>query len=91
MRKGATSTLITVNHAIYGREQSITTSRVTRSFTSSSTELEDYDTYEDYCEDYDEIESEEDFEKVKDNEFTYLINGEIFVELPMGEAIYLEY
>ena len=53
--------------------------------------LEEYDTYEEYCEDCDEIESEEDFEKVKDNELTYLIDGKIFTELPLGEAIYIEY
>lgn len=53
--------------------------------------LEEYDTYKEYCEDRDDIESEEDFEKVKNNELTYFIGGKIFLEIPLREATYIEY
>ena len=53
--------------------------------------LEDYETYEEYCEDQSDIKTEESFVLAQENEETYLINGEIHVELPYGEAICLEY
>ena len=53
--------------------------------------VEDYETYEEYLEEYDELSNEDDFMKVKENEETYLVNNKIYVELPLGEAIVLEY
>lgn len=56
-------------------------------------EFEDYETYEDFCEDCgdDEISSEEDFIKAKENEFTYTLNGKVYTELPIEETVVLEF
>ena len=57
----------------------------------SSEMFEDCDTYEDFCDMYDDEISEEDYKKIKENEFTYYLDGEIYVDLPLGEAILLDY
>ena len=56
-------------------------------------EFEDYETYEDFCEDCgdDEISSEEDFIKAKENEFTYTLGGKVYTELPIEETVVLEF
>ena len=56
-------------------------------------EFEEYETYEDYCEEYgeDSIASEEDFIRAKENEFTYHLDGKVYVDLPLGEVIHVEY
>ena len=57
----------------------------------SSEMFEDCDTYEEFCEMYDDEISEDGFKKIKENEFTYHIDGEIFVDIPLGEVILLDY
>ena len=54
--------------------------------------LDDYETYEEYCEDEEEeIENEEDFLIVKENEFSFLIDGEFLTEVPFIDEFQLEY
>ena len=53
--------------------------------------LDDYETYEEYCEEEDEIENEEDFLFVKENEITYCIDGEFLAEVPFIDELQLEY
>ena len=59
----------------------------------NSEELEDYETYEDFCEDCgdEEIASEEDFIKAKENEFTYVLDGKVYVDPPLADAVHLEF
>ena len=52
--------------------------------------FEDYETYEDYCEDYDEIENEEDFEIAK-KQNTFFVDDTFCLELPYLETVSIEY
>ena len=53
--------------------------------------LDDYETYEEYCEEEDEIENEEDFLLVKNNENTYLIDGKFFTENSLNNIYTLDF
>lgn len=53
--------------------------------------LDDYETYEEYCEEEEEIENEADFLIVKENEFSFLIDGEFLTEVPFIDEFQLEY
>ena len=54
--------------------------------------VEDYETYEEYCADMiGDLVSEENFKKIKENDFVYEIDSKIFLELPIDNVIELEY
>ena len=57
-----------------------------------SEELEEIETFEDFCEEYgDVLASEDDFRRAKENEVTYYVDGEIYVDIPLGKVIHIEY
>ena len=53
--------------------------------------LYDYETYEEYCDDWDDLASEEDFETAKESERVYIFDGKAYTEAPLGEALVIEY
>lgn len=57
----------------------------------SSSMLEDYETYEEYCEDEYEIENEEDFLMIKENEITYCVDGKFLAEVPFVDELQLNH
>ena len=61
-------------------------------YTHSSEWFEDFETYEEYCDECgDDIASEEDFQIAKENDLVYIIDGKVYTEVPFGEAIVIEY
>lgn len=57
---------------------------------SDPSEFEDYDTFEEYCEDYDDVGSEADFEKLKNNK-TFFVDDKYVLEIPFCDPYRLEY
>ena len=53
--------------------------------------FDDYETYEEYCYDWDDLASEEDFKTAKESERVYIIDGKAYTEAPLGEALVIEY
>lgn len=54
---------------------------------------EEYETYEEHCEDYgdwSEIENEEEFQIIKSQD-VYFVDGELRLEIPYLETVKIEY